>query len=777
MASRPTGRAIEALSRLSEADRSLLQLSVGHGLSDEEVGGLIGVAAGEVESRRTELLERLVAEGGLRGPAPATRAFEELVALPAEAWTAAGRKEELRPVEEEPAKAEEEPARAPEEERRRVVFQRAVLIAPRAGFAALLLLPGTLVVFLSVNGGGFFAGTTALVALVAIVAMILRVTLAERPFEGYGPVVAIASGAMALFAIWTLISGAWSDAESRALLEFDRALLYLLVLVLAGSMLRTPGRVRWMVRGVAAGVVVVCAIGLITRVLPEVWPIERNVSDERLSYPITYWNALGLVAALGIVLSAFITTDEREPWPMRVLGAAALPVLGATLLLTFSRGAILATVIALVVFAVVGRPRGLLPGIVAAVPATAIAVVLTYRADLLGTERYSSAMGIAQGKDAALAIGLCVAGALLLRLLLLPADRAIAEFHLPTRVRRPVTAGAAGAAVVGCVVLALALDAPSYVQRQYDRFVEGATPNTGTSRERLNNPANNGRLSLWRVARAAWGRERLHGAGAGTYQTLWDRHRREAESATDGHSLYLEVLAELGVVGLALLAVAMAMILARLAFLARGPDRAAYAAILAMALCWCLHAAVDWDWEMPAVTLPFFALGGLALASGAPRLGSPGRLTRVSIGIGLLVLAVTPGLILTSQSRLNESVRAFRHNDCDRAIDRALGSAAALSVRPEPYEILGLCDARRRGAGELGVQMMEEAVSRDPDNWEFRYGLALVRGAARLDPRAAAREAQRLNPRSELTRDAVRRFNTNDPQKWERRARTARLSF
>jgi hypothetical protein len=49
--------------------------------------------------------------------------------------------------------------------------------------------------------------------------------------------------------------------------------------------------------------------------------------------------------------------------------------------------------------------------------------------------------------------------------------------------------------------------------------------------------------------------------------------------------------------------------------------------------------------------------------------------------------------------------------------------------------------------------------------------LALVRGAARQDPRAAAAEARRLNPREPRTSRAVRAFDTDRPELWERRAR------
>jgi hypothetical protein len=141
-----------------------------------------------------------------------------------------------------------------------------------------------------------------------------------------------------------------------------------------------------------------------------------------------------------------------------------------------------------------------------------------------------------------------------------------------------------------------------------------------------------------------------------------------------------------------------------------------------------------------------------------------------------LALAVTPGLVAVSQARLNESVHAFKRGDCTRAIDSAIASARAVPARPEPFQMLAFCDSRL-GLGPLSIRMAENAVRLDPENWEFRYSLALVRGAAGRDPRPAARAALRLDPRSPLTRRTVRRFATADPRKWGRRARSAPLPF
>src|SRR6266498_4085007 len=112
----------------------------------------------------------------------------------------------------------------------------------RLANGALVLLPGALTVYLSFNAGGFFPNTDAFVAILLAAALIIRVSLARAPFAGFSRPLAIAAGALALYAGWTLLSGAWSNAPGRALVEFDRVLLYLAALVLLGSVGRTPTR-------------------------------------------------------------------------------------------------------------------------------------------------------------------------------------------------------------------------------------------------------------------------------------------------------------------------------------------------------------------------------------------------------------------------------------------------------------------------------------------------------------------------------------------------------
>jgi hypothetical protein len=640
-----------------------------------------------------------------------------------------------------------------------------------------------LVVWLGFNAGGFFAGTVGYAAIGAGLALLVWLTTADHPFEGVNGGFALAAGALTLFAVWTLVSAGWSDATSRALIEFDRALLYLLVLLvagLAGGRLGGPRRILW---GLAVAAVVICGAGLITRVLPDVWPIRATLQANRLSYPVTYWNTLGLLGAMGWVTCLHLTSSLREPRLVRALGAAALPVLAATIYFTLSRGAILVLPIGLVAYLALGRPRGALGGLLAGVPATAIAIVACFGAEALTADDPTTAAAVDQGRTVAIVIVATMVLAAGLRLALgrLDAWAQGVEVRLPSR-GRMLAAGAALVAVVA--VLGVAAGAPHAIGTQYDRFTKSGEVNpAGDSRERLAEVGNNGRLDHWKVALEGARQSLLHGTGAGTYANLWAKDRPEPFDVQDAHSLYVEALGELGIVGLALI---LTLVLTLLAGAVRrgsrsrpAPERAVAAAGAAIVLMWGVRAGLDWDWEMPVVTVWALIAGGVLLARppGVAEAGAglvPGKLGRVLLGLGVLVLLVTPALVSQSQARLQQSIRAFGTGDCTNALNSALDANSILSVRPEPFLVIGFCDVRI-GQPRLGVEAMRAAIERDPGNWTYRYGLALTKAASGIDPRRDARLAHEMNPLSQLTRDALERFDTDNPELWKRRSVTAPL--
>jgi O-antigen ligase len=638
--------------------------------------------------------------------------------------------------------------------------------------AASLAVPAALFLFLSFRAGGFFPAQHALVALVFVAALILRVTVAEQPLAGVSRLLVMAAAATALLAAWMLLSAGWSHAPGRALLEYDRALVYLLPLVLLGTLPRERYAPAWVVRCLALAFAIVCGAGLITRLAPDVWSVPPSVVTDRLSYPLTYWNGLGITAAIGLVLLVHLTTSLREPRAVRVAAAALCPVIVATAYFTFSRGGIAAALIGIAVVLVVGRPAGLLTGMLPAAGASAVVVLAALDADVLAGRDFRSAAGVAEGHDVALVVALAALGAAAVRAALLPVDTRVTRWNdrrAPMR-RRTFVGAWAGAVAVGVVVL-VAAGAPGVVERQYDRFVEGNQTFVSDQRDRLLNPGNNGRLWHWRVALDSFRAEPLHGEGAGTYENAWDRERTIALDVTDGHSLYVEVMGELGLVGLVLVLTALLTILYGFLRLARGDDRGPPAALFTAGLIWALHAGIDWDWELTATGAWLFAAGGICLAApaGEARLRAPGRVARIVLGLGCLALALTPFQVLRSQAGLDDAAAAFEARDCPRAIDGALSSLEGTRSRPEPYLLLGYCDTRL-GLHDLAVRNMELATERDPQSWQAWYGLAVARGAAGRDPRPAAQRAQRLNPLEPLAAEAVEAFATSRPRVWQRRA-------
>ena len=128
--------------------------------------------------------------------------------------------------------------------------------------------------------------------------------------------------------MWAPIAGAASD-------DFQRVLLYLFYFVAAVAVLRPP-EVRRLVEPVLlAGIVAAALYGLSERLLPGVFSLQALPSaDNRLAWPLTYWNAMGALMGMGLVLAAW--------YPSRAALATA-PLLGLACYLTFSRGALGAT--------------------------------------------------------------------------------------------------------------------------------------------------------------------------------------------------------------------------------------------------------------------------------------------------------------------------------------------------------------------------------------------------------------------------------------------------
>ncbi len=643
--------------------------------------------------------------------------------------------------------------------------------------AAVVLLA---IVWLAFHSGGFFAGTTATAAIAAGMLLLLWITLADRPFARLGVPLGVALGAGALLAAWILLSSIWSDAAARSLIEFDRAILYVLAVAFAGLTAGRHGPAP-LVRAVTLALVGVATCALITRVLPDLWPTTpEGLQADRLMYPLSYWNTLGLAAALGLLGSLHLTASLDEARWVRVVAAAGPPLAACALYFTFSRGAMAAVALGLVVYPVLARPGALPAALLATVPPTVAAVAAAYGADLLATEDFASPAAIEQGRDLAVVVGLAALAAVVIRLALVRTDDRVARGIRRLTPRPRILAVAAVASVGLLAVGAATADVPDRLQRQVERFSEETSiTGTGDRRDRLREVNNNGRIDHWRVALEAFDRRPITGEGAGTYPIAWARDRPSTFTVTEGHGLPQETLGELGLVGGVLLLLFLGAPAAGAVARLRGPGRSATGAALVLFLVWAARSVIDWDWEMPAVTLAALVPLAAAAARADPpqRPPGPGRFARVLLGLGCLVLLLTPVSVARSQHHLDRATTAFDAGDCPTTIEASIASARALNVRPEPFEYLGYCDVRL-GRTDLAVKALQAAVRRDPDNWRVHYGLAVVRAADGQDPRPSLWTTRRLNPRSPLVRQTWKRFARLDSSRaWRRATGETKLPF
>jgi tetratricopeptide (TPR) repeat protein len=289
------------------------------------------------------------------------------------------------------------------------------------------------------------------------------------------------------------------------------------------------------------------------------------------------------------------------------------------------------------------------------------------------------------------------------------------------------------------------------VEKAYDAFNEPPPADPTDLGERLFTFTGSYRPELWEEA---WNQYRDHpllGSGAGTYEQHWLQDRPIPHKVRDAHNLYLETLAELGPVGLALLLIALGAPLVAAVSARRHPLAAgaagAYVAYLA-------HAGVDWDWELPAVTISAFGCGAALLAlraSGDARLVPAFRARVVAGAVAALLAGVAfVGLVGSSAVSTSEDAAAASPPDWDKAEDEARKAKRWAPWSSEPWQRLG--DAQLGRGDTAGAHAsFRKAVEKEPNDWLLWFRLAEASSGA--ERREALAESQRLNPRSEEIRD------------------------
>jgi len=642
--------------------------------------------------------------------------------------------------------------------------------------AALTLAVAGLTFLLGFNDGTYQLTDRSAVAIAAWWAIGLGIALKAWPRTRPPLAAIVAAGALTAFAVLTLLSVSWAASDQKAFAEFTRVLMYLGVLVLVAFAVtrRTAASVA---DGIAAGIVAVVLIALASRLFwgdvgpgapPSFFPVRS-----RLHYPVNYWNGLAILAGLAFPLLLRAAVARRPDW-LRALALVPVPAMAAAIYLTSSRGGYVTAGVGVLVFCALTDRR--LSAVVATAIAgagAALAVEGMLARDALVNGPLGSAQASSEGESAALlmlVLGLSCA-------LAYWAWCRVADWE--PRVRLPLAAKA-GLALAAVAALVLAVQAYDPVDK-FETFKKPSGPDVGLvegdfTRSHLLSSTGSGRWQLWTAAVDEWETKPLLGRGAGSYQSWWSEHASLPLFVRDAHSLWLETLAELGVVGLLLLATAFgAAFVAALARRRRpGADRPLIAAMTAVLAAFCVAAGIDWMWELSIVGLvAVVALGmlvGRATASGgearpapagdggpgaAPDRGAHARLrgrvlrtAGVAVTFGAILCVAVPML---AQSRLEESQAAAARDDVPAAIDAADEARAIEPWAATPHLQLALLEEREGNLAEAN-RHIDEALERDDSDWSIWLVAARLQTKAGVieEGRRSLRQAERLNSRSQL---------------------------
>jgi hypothetical protein len=239
-----------------------------------------------------------------------------------------------------------------------------------------------------------------------------------------------------------------------------------------------------------------------------------------------------------------------------------------------------------------------------------------------------------------------------------------------------------------------------------------ASPFVGSGHERQH---------YWRVAVQQAQAHPVLGGGAGTFVNWWVRERGVPLQTEEAHSLYVETLAELGPVGLALVLLVFAIPLAA----ARRRDLAAAVAAYAVGV------AVDFDWELAGVTVPALLVAALAVAPARARPAPLRAVVPVAVALATAALLAYAG-----NAKLAAAQDAARRGDFTRAAAAARAARRWMPYSPQPWLVLG--DVTH------DVHAYRRATELDPADWLLWQRLA---GAADGQLRRLAEtKAAQLNP-------------------------------
>ncbi len=644
----------------------------------------------------------------------------------------------------------------------------ALMAAIALGAGGGLQLGRTTTVEMALQGTGGLLGGAALL------------TTSDRRVHG-GPALAL----LALLAGVTGLSIAWAVQPNDAWLETSRTLAYVAAFGAGLALVRiAPGRWGALIDATIVAAGVVAAYALLTKVFPTA--LNPDETFARLREPFGYWNAVGLMAALGGPGCLWLGTRRHGHAAVNALAYPILALLVIALLLSYSRGALLALAVGCAVwFAIVPlRLRG-----AAVLGVSALGALLTvawvFGQSALTEDEAPLALRESGGHEFGLLL-------LTMLVLLLVAGLAVGFVTarrapgLETRRRAGTTILVALALIPVGVAINLALSDRGLGGSLSDGFEQLFDPNASAKASPSNEP---GRLTAVGSVRARYFADSLEifsgrpllGVGAGGFATARPRVRPDELDVRHSHGFVFQTLADLGLVGMGvvlalLVAWGWAALRATALLRRRGAPKPVVDAelvglrtLLAVVVVFGVHSFVDWTWFVPGTAVLALLCAGW-LAGRGPTRGARGELLlapagttplraglrdrpRALLALGLLVVTAACAWAtyqpVRGASAADDALAALEAGDVERARTEALRGSEIDPLSIEPLFNLAVIEteARRpdaaRGALERAVQLQPQNATPWLRLAEYDAGLDDTRGAL-----AALRPALYLDPKN-----------------------------
>jgi hypothetical protein len=620
-------------------------------------------------------------------------------------------------------------------------------------WAAWLLLGagGVLAAVSALFSSGSSGGRLTWIGLAALVlaALVVAGALLGLPRPQLSQEALVALGFLVAFVAWNGISVLWSIQADRSWAYLNRGLVYVALAVIGlwlGPWLR-----EWAY--VLAGVLALpLGWALLGKAIPALGSSGRIA---RLSSPIGYWNALGLLCAMALPLAVWLAARREHPHWLRAAGVVYVYGSVVALLLTYSRGGVLAAGAAIVLWLVVGSPRvesaaALLLGGGAGLGVAAWA----FTRPGLTTDNAAHSLRVHDGAwfGAVFVLAAIAVGALAYLGSLAEERRPLTEAR-----RRLFGRAALGVLCVGVAVGVVVLAVESKPEGWFRDFT--AQPTNAALQggpEHLVNASSSSRWLWWKEAWRAWERQPWRGTGAGSFELTHRLLRTNNIVVTEPHNVPLQFLSETGLVGfflaLACIGAATVGVVKRL----RGREPAAVA-LAVLAAAYLVHSLVDFDWDFVAVTAPFLLsvgalLGGPAVRDEPRPVWSP---LPAVVAVVVLISLLTPWLAERSTDSARAAIAAGRPLQAYR------DARDARSLDPLALDPLLVQAAALEQLGDIGAarRRYADAVRLQPLNWRAWYELGrfeedLEEWRRALPPLHRAVELDPLNPlvTSELAR-------------------------